>query len=119
MNLSSLRDRLDPARMAVREANRVRTDIAGQRAVATGMPGTASEQREEARRDRLGTALDRLMERVHAGDSGILSAIRRDGFHEVLRGEGLRVLMDAGQEAASAEVEDGRHAAAYWRPFPR
>ena len=92
LNLSSLRDRLDPARMAVREAERISMDIPGHRVTASGHAGTACWEAE--RQDRIELALRRVMDRVHAGDRITLTAIRQHGFHEVLRQEGLHVLMD-------------------------
>ncbi len=107
LDLAALRDRLDPARVAVREAERVRADIDSRRAAAPDVqriasamsrPRTPWEQREGDVMDRTILALDRVMEHIHARDPITLAGIRQHGFHEVLREEGLRVLMDEQQD---------------------
>jgi len=93
-----LRDRLNPARLALREAERIRAGV--------GMPEYTD------------AALDRLMERVHARDPAILADLRYDGFHEVLRMERLRVIMDADQ-ATRAGLDARQRAAERWMPPAR
>ena len=107
LSVSALRDRLDPARAAVREAERIRAGSAHRTCdVAPGIPEYTA------------AALDRLMERVDARDPATLADLRHDGFHEVLRMEKLRVLL-AEDQAARAGLGGGPHAAERWTPATR
>ena len=95
LNLSDMRDRLNPGRVAVREAERI--------LASSGMPEHTAE------------ALDRLLERVDARDPATLADLRQDGFHEVLRIERLRVIMDADQ-AARTDLDARPRATERWTP---
>ena len=112
LNLSSLRDRLNPARVSIREAERIRADIAGHRAMASGQANTPAAQRDNERQDRLEIALDRVMDRVHVGDRITLTAIRQHGIHELVRQEGLHVLMEQGATSHLRCADQASHAAA-------
>lgn len=121
-----MRDRLDPARVAMREAGRIRADIESRQATAQriasamsrpGQPDTVWERRERGVDGRTSLALDRVMERVHAGDPMTLSAIREHGFPEVLREEGLRVIMDEDQ-AVRAKADAETYGTRQWGPPP-
>ena len=98
LNLSGLRDRLNPGRMAMREAERIRA--------GADMPEYTA------------VALDRLMDRVHARDPATLADLRQDGFHEMLRMEQLRVIMDA-DDAARAGMDSRPQAVRPWSPTIR
>ena len=63
-------------------------------------------------------ALDRLMDRVHARDPATLADLRQDGFHEMLRMEQLRVIMDA-DDAARAGMDSRPQAVRPWSPTIR
>ena len=91
-----MRDRLDPARVAIREAERIRA---------------SADMREHT-----AEALDRLMDRVRARDPATLADLRHDGFHEVLRMERLRVIMDA-DEAARIGLDARPQAVRQWSPL--